>query len=120
MIYANKGLQSIQSQYGNDCVAVAVSDRYTNEEAYLIKEYANKALGTSRVFSFARTDSGLADVLGRDASTATLDELETTELIVVIASDLMESHAVAGMRVRRAVDRGAKLLILSDGDSLLD
>lgn len=120
VIYTNKSLQSLQTQYGKDCVAVAISDSYTNEEVTLIKKYANDALKTSRVFSFARTPSGLADVLGRDASTATLDEMENTQLIVVVASDLMTSHAVAGMRIRRAVERGAKLLMLSDRYSLLD
>jgi len=118
--YTNRNLMSIRNQYGNDSVAVAISERYTNEEAYLIKEYATKAIKTNRVFSFSQMDSGLIDVFGRDASTATIDELEQTELIVVIGSDLYKNHAVLGMRINQAVKRGAKLLLLSTEEGLLD
>lgn len=121
IVYANKNLQSLKTQYGDNCVAVAVSDRYTNEEAYLIKEYAAKAIGTDKVFSFSQADSGLADVFGRDASTATLDEMENTDLVVVaLPESVIQNHAVAGMKIRRAVNRGTKLLLLSAEESLLD
>lgn len=119
VVYANKNLQALQTQYGQDCVAVAVSDRYTNEEAAAVREYANRALKTDRVFSFARAESGLADVLGRDASTCSLDELANTSLILLVGADLMGNHAVAGMKVRRAVENGAKLVILGGNPGLL-
>jgi len=120
VVYTNKSLQSLHTRYGDDCVAVAVSDRYTNEEVFLIKEYANRALKTGRVFSFGRVNSGLVDVFGRDASTATMDELENTELIVVVAPELMRNHAVVGMKIKRAVNNGAKLLLLSTEKGLLN
>ena len=117
---AAKGLQRLQTQYGNDCVAVSISDRYTNEEARLIKQYANQALHTDKVFSYRRVDSGLADVFGRDASTATMEELENTELIVVVSPGNMTNKGVAGMRIRRGVNNGAKLLLVASEESLLD
>ncbi|MCL1905900.1 MAG: FAD-dependent oxidoreductase, partial [Clostridiales bacterium] len=116
----NKRLKDLQAQYGNDSVAVSVSGRCTNEDAYLIREYAAKALKTDNVFSFGRGESGLADVLGRDASTATLDDLDKAELIVAADSGIMKNHGVAGMRIRRAVRKGAGLLLLSSAESLLD
>jgi len=120
----NKSLRGLQENYGNDCVAVAISHRYTNEEAFLITEYAKKALKTSMVFSLGLTDGGLQDVLGNDASTATFDDLNDTELIVVVAPDSEMYRSVAAMRIRRAVRNGAKLLILSSRsepeDILLD
>lgn len=120
----NNSLRSLQSRFGNDCVAVAISDRYTNEEVFLIKEYAEKALKTNKVFSFGQTDSGLADVLGYDASTATLDELEDADLIVVMAPDSDIHRSVVAMKIRRAVRNGAKLMLLPSkmdlGGNLLD
>ena len=118
-VYANKNLQSLQTQYGNDCIAVAISDRYTNEEAFAIKQYANKALHTGKVFSFGRTESGVADVIGYDASTASLEELQGTELILLVGASLMENHGVAGMKVKRAVENGARLVMVGGKDSLL-
>jgi len=118
VIKANKGMQSLQTQYGRQCVAVAVSERYTNEEVFLITRYAREALGVNNVYSFGKTSSGLADVLGRDASTATFDELENAKLIVAVAPGGMAKN-VAAMKIRRAVGRGAKLLLLSPEESLL-
>jgi formate dehydrogenase major subunit len=109
----SQALQRLQAKYGNDCVAVAVSDRYTNEEAFLIKEYAEKSLKAGIVFSFGQADGGLADVLGRDASTAALDDLENTELAVVVAPEPDFHRSVAAMRIRRAIRKGASLLLLS-------
>ncbi|MCL2579391.1 MAG: FAD-dependent oxidoreductase [Oscillospiraceae bacterium] len=121
IVFANKGLQSLQTQYGDDCVAVAISERYTNEEAFLIKEYANKALGTQNVFSLGMVKGGLGDVLDRDASTVTLDEMDNTDLIVVLSPEtLFKNHGVATMRIRKAVARGAKLILLASDESLLD
>ena len=125
---ANKSLRDLRSRYG-DCVAVTVSDRYTNEEIYAVKEYAGKALKTGRVYSFSRAGSGLADVLGRDASTADFDGLEHADLIVVVAPEICGAAGTAGvagvpgvhgvpgvpgMKINRAVDRGAKLLKIDD------
>jgi formate dehydrogenase major subunit len=118
--HISKRLQELQDKYGDDSIAVSVSSRYTNEEAYLIKEYAKEALNTDNVFSFERVKSGLADVLSRDASTAAIEDLDRAELIVAVDSDLMKNYGVAGMRIRSAVRKGAKLLLLSSAASLLD
>ncbi len=120
MEVANRRLLGIKNQYGAEAIAVAISGRHTNEEARAIKQYANDALGTDNVFSFGLVDGGLADVLGKDASTATMDELENAELIVMVGSDPYKNHAVAGMKMRRAAKRGAKLLLVGVGESLLD
>ena len=36
-----KRCQAVAARYGSDAVGVAVSDRYTNEEAYAIKKMAD-------------------------------------------------------------------------------
>jgi len=118
-VYANKNLQGLQTQFGKDCVAVTISERYTNEEAALIKQYAHKVLQTSNVFSFDRTESGLEAVFGADASTATLDELAGAEVIMLIGANLMKNHPVAGMKVRRAAENDGKLIMFGGEDALL-
>ena len=113
----NDGFANIDSA----SVAVAISERYTNEEAEMIKEYANKKLATDKVYSFGLTASGIADVLGKDSSTADFDDLDTSDLIIAVSSEkIMDEHAVAGMRIKRAVKNGAKLIVISENDSLLD
>jgi len=109
----NKSFKNLQEKYGNDSVAVAISGRYTNEEAFLIAEYARKALKTNTIISLGLTDGGICDVLGHDTSSATFDDLENTGLIVAVAPDAEMYRSVPVMRIRRAVKNGAKLLLLS-------
>lgn len=48
MLTAKKA-ESLAAKYGRNAVAVAVSDRYTNEEAYVIKKFAD--LSELRLFA---------------------------------------------------------------------
>lgn len=116
----HKKIQSLQSQYGTHAVAVAVSDRYTSEEAFLIQQYIQKGLGLDHIYSFGVTDSGLKDVLGNDASTVDFDQMMQTDLILLVNTDLRKPHGVAGMKIRRAVKQGAKLIALNDFASPAD
>ena len=65
MVTAKKA-QAIGAKYGKDAVAVAISDRYTNEEAYAIKKFAD-IIG-AKTLSFNNRKNGIAEVLGFDAS----------------------------------------------------
>lgn len=120
IILANKRLQALQTQYGKDSVAVTISDRYTNEQARLIKDYANKALGTDNVFSAGKLCSGVSEVLGCDCSTVDFEELKNTDCILLVESNINKPHAVAGFAVRRAVQNGAKLVVINSFDSAAD
>jgi len=100
-------LRSLQAEYGNDCVALAISGRYTNEEAFLIRHYAQSALQTSRVYSLGLTNNGIEDVFGRNASTASMNDLENAQLIIAIEPQDGILRSTAAMRIRRAVRRGA-------------
>jgi len=119
--YTNKQLQNLQDKYGNESIAVAISGSYTNEEAVLIKEYAQNVLKTDHIFSFGYTKSGISEVLGHDASTASFDDLQNADLIIVLSPEsFTKNHAVVGMKIRKAANKGAKLLLISQKESLLD
>ena len=120
VIYTNKSIQGLQARFGKDCIAVSISERYTNEEVGLIHQYAKKALQTSNVFSFGRTTSAMEEVFGTDASTATIEELAGADVIMLVGCNLMQNHAVVGMKVRRAVEKGAKLITIGTKDMLLE
>ena len=113
LMHVTKRAESISFKYGADALAVSVSDKYTNEEIYIIEQYADKVLKTKNVFSFGAARSGLKEVLGYDASTTTFDELTQTDVIVLICDDIVNSHTMAGIRVKKAVENGAKLILIS-------
>lgn len=112
-IFIAKKLQSTAVRHGSDALAVSVSDKLTNEEIYLAKKYANEILKTDTVFSYGLNRSGVEAVTGYDGSTSKIEELLSTEVIVLVGTDLMKEHAVLGVRVRQAIERGAKTIVIS-------
>lgn len=120
LLYTAKKAQSLTLLQGTDALAISVSDRYTNEEIYLASEFGKKVLKTKNILSFNHRASGIKEVLGYDASTNTFDELMATETIVLIGSDVMKDHTIVGLKIRRAVQQGAKLIVINPFDSLAD
>ncbi|MBQ4346861.1 MAG: FAD-dependent oxidoreductase, partial [Firmicutes bacterium] len=117
-IYTAKRAQGVAMRYGADSVGVAVSERHTNEEAALIKKYANEILGTSNVFSFAAKESGLERTIGFDGSTVSPKELESAELIITICTDLTNKQLPLGALIRKAQKNGAKLVSVTVAPSV--
>ena len=111
-----KKCQSIAAKYGKDAVAVAISDRYTNEEAYAIREMA-RVMG-AKTLCFNNRASGLAPVLGFDASPNTRDELLSTDLILKIGYQ-PTANPMINMKIKGAVENGAKVIEVPEEMSAL-
>ncbi len=109
-VYTAKKVQSAFIKHGREKVGVSVSDRYTNEEAYVFKGLAD-TLGAN-VFSFNNRKSGLESVLGMDASPNTIDELLSTNLILLVGFS-PNDNPVAMLKIRQAVNNGAKLMVIN-------
>ncbi|MCG0275346.1 MAG: FAD-dependent oxidoreductase [Thermosediminibacteraceae bacterium] len=119
LLYAARKARGISALYGKESLAVFVSPGLTNEEIFMACEFA-RALGTPHVASFGNTTSGLKDVLGIDASTNSLDELSSTDVVLLVGCRVMEDYTVAGLKIREALKRGAKLVIINPEPSVLD
>ena len=113
-IYLAKKLQSSAVKFGKDSLAVSISDKLTTEEIYLAKKYAEKVAGAGTVFSYNYRKNGVKDVIGSDISTCKIDELLSTNVIVLVGTDIMNDHASFGVKVRQAVKRGAKLIVINN------
>ena len=110
-----KTMQSLKLQYGPEAVAVAISDRYTNEEIFIAKEFASRFLGTENITSFNRNYGGIEEVLGYDASSSTFNEIEHAEFILVAGAHMMKDHTIAALKVKKAVEKGARLVVVNEG-----
>lgn len=117
---AAKKMQSLKMQYGGEAVGVSISDRYTNEEIFIAKKFAEDFLDTKYITSFNRNYGGIADVLGYDASPNTFDELKLAEYIILVGSDIMKDHTIAALKVKEAVLNGSKLVVINDFNSQVD
>lgn len=110
MVVSAKKMESIKIRHGAGSTAVAISDRYTNEEAYAIKKLAD--LMGAKAFCFNSRHNALEDVLGIDASPNTIDELLSTEVILV-AGFMKNRSAVIWNKIRQAAANGAKVIVIN-------
>lgn len=114
MIVTAKALEAVKVRHGEGSIAVAISDRYTNEEAYVMKKFA-ETVG-AKVFSFNNRHNALADVLGIDASPNTIDELLSTEVILV--PGFIKKHSpVIWNKIKQAQEAGAKVIVINTGEA---
>ena len=100
-----KKAQSAYAEYGPGSVAVSVSDRLTNEEAYAAETLA-RALG-ARVFSFNNRTSAASEIYGKPAS-SDLAEIRHTEYILLVGVDFSENPVLA-MELRKAALAGVRI-----------
>lgn len=110
-------LQRIVRQHGADSIGVLGSSRATNEENYLAQKFARAALGTNNVDCCARvchapTATAMKMTLGTGAATNSYDDIELAEAILVCGTNSTENHPIIGARIKQAVRRGAKLIVI--------
>ena len=109
MLTAKKA-EALAAKYGKDAVAVAVSDRYTNEEAYVIKKFAD-AIG-AKTLCFNNRENGLEKVLSVNASPNTIDELLSAE-VILCAGFIAKENQVIRLKLKEAAKNGAKVILIN-------
>ena len=114
-LVAERARETVE-RHGADALAGLSSARCTNEENYLFQKLFRAAIGTNNVDHCARlchasTVAGLAKTLGSGAMTGTIRDIDNAEAIFVTGSNTTETHPVIGSRIRRAVARGARLVV---------
>lgn len=109
-VLVTKKAEALAAKYGRDAVAVSISDRYTNEEAYAMKKFAD-AIG-AKTLCFNNRENGLKKVLGVDASPNTIDELLSAE-VILCAGFLAKENQVIRLKLKQAAANGAKVILVS-------
>ena len=111
------GLREIRSRHGPDAIAFLNSPRCSNEEAYLMQKLARAVIGTNNVDHGAGVYSHnsinvLLGMLGAPATTNSIGELASSDVIVVDGADLAQHMPTIAGIVIRARLRGAKLVVI--------
>ena len=110
-------LSRIRQKEGSQALGFFSSAKCTNEENYLMQKFARAVIKTNNIDHCARlchasTVAGLASTFGSGAMTNSIDEIEDTEVIVVIGSNTTEQHPLIARRILRAVrEKGARLIV---------
>ncbi|MCP4375160.1 MAG: molybdopterin-dependent oxidoreductase, partial [bacterium] len=111
-----KRFAEISAESGPDALAGLASAKCTNEENYVFQKFIRAVIGTNNVDHCARlchssTVAGLARSFGSGAMTNSIEDFDVTDCIFVIGSNTTECHPIIGSAIKRAVARGAKLIV---------
>jgi formate dehydrogenase alpha subunit len=111
-------LKQVKDEHGPDSISILGSSKCSNEDNYVLQRFARTVLGTNNIDNGARLCSsasrvGLGSSLGFSGTTNYLNDLEQTDLILVVGADPESSAPVVGYAIKRAVkQRGVKLLLI--------
>jgi formate dehydrogenase major subunit/NADH-quinone oxidoreductase subunit G len=105
---------------GGSAVAALATPRLTNEELSLFKKLLVDTVGTKNFdhaagYAHAALTDGFARSFGATASSASILDVQKSDLLLVVKTDTYETHPVVGFEINMAVkNKGVKLNIISD------
>lgn len=110
-------LQQISNEHGPNSIGVLGSSRATNEENYLTQKFARLVVGTNNVDCCARvchtpTAAAMKLMLGTGAATNAYNDIEIAKTILVCGANATANHPIVGARIKQAVLKGAKLIVI--------
>jgi formate dehydrogenase major subunit len=110
-------LKEIRARDGANAIAGISSARCTNEENYLMQKFIRAVVGTNNIDCCARvchapTAFGMQQSFGTGAATNSVDDLERTDLIVLVGANPTEAHPVTGARIKQRVMKGVPMIVI--------
>jgi formate dehydrogenase major subunit len=110
-------LRALVDTHGPGAVAAVSSSRCTNEENYLLQKVFRAALGTNNIDNCSRvchspTSMGLIRSFGESGGTNSYEDIELARCLLVTGANPTEGHPVVGARLKEAVLRGARLVVI--------
>lgn len=111
-------LGALQATHGRDTVAVFGGGGLTNEKAYQLGKLARVALGTSQVdyngrWCMSSAASAANQALGLDRGLPfPLADVEQTDVLVLVGSNLAETMPPAGRHLDRLRERGGHVVVV--------
>ena len=100
------------------------SAKCSNEEAYLFQKlirtrFRNNNIDHCTRLCHASSVAALIEGIGSGAVTATFNEVEHADVIMIIGANPTENHPVAATFFKQAAKRGAKLIVIDPRGSAL-
>ena len=100
-------------------MGLLLSPALTNEELYLWQKFARTVWGTPHIDHrgsavWAPVQEILTQRLGLTGMTNPTEDLLNSSGIILLGSQIMETHPIVGLKVRQAVQKGARLLVIDE------
>ena len=115
--FAASGLARVADDHGGEAIAGFGSAKCSNEEAYLFQKLIRTRFHTNNIdhctrLCHASSVAALIEGIGSGAVTATFNEVENADVIMIIGANPTENHPVAATFFKQAAKRGAKLIVI--------
>jgi formate dehydrogenase alpha subunit len=110
---AAQGLARHRGRFG-----ALASAKATNEDGYLVQKFCRVVMGTNDVDHCTRlchspsVEAMLAS-MGSGATSNSYQDYEEAGCLMVVGADASSNHPVIAVRLRRAVSRGARLIVVN-------
>lgn len=115
---AVRRLKTACTNLSGEEIAVFVSPRLTNEDAYMVQRFARAVLKTNNITSFGQVLNPKL-VADHILSTATYDDVETASVIIAAGLDTDADHFVIELRIKDAIRRGARFIYIHHEENRL-
>ncbi len=114
---AADGFRQIKDTQGPQALGGFGTAKGSNEEAYLVQKLIRTGFGTNSVDHCARlchssSVVALFDQIGSGGVTAAFTQCDNADVLMVVGTNSARSHPVAASFFRRAVRRGAKMIVI--------
>ncbi len=105
------------SKYRKEKFACIVSPQNTNEDIFLFKLFTHEVMksdniAVSSVFGENGFKNAIQEIQKAHIPTATIDDIDKSDLIVIWGGDISVSHPIVSFRVQQAQNAGAKLIVV--------
>lgn len=127
---AAEGLKRIQATHGAEAVGAVTGPELANEPAWLLVRLMRGLLKSPhldhrrgqawRQGSSSSASPGVGDLVEAIPASATIAGLDTAQVVVVAGVDPAERMPVLDLRIKKALKRGAKLVVLGPEPTALD
>ena len=112
-------MTDIKETHGNDSIGFIASSKCSNEENYLFQKLARSVFGTNNIDNCSRycqtpASTGLMRTVGIGGDAGTIEDIESSELVLVVGANPAESHPVLATRIKRANKLFNQKLIVFD------
>ena len=99
------------------------SGRTTNEDLYVLQKFARCVMKTNNMdnssrFCHSTTVPGLLSTVGAGVMETSIISIEKADCIVLAGVNIHETYPLIGRRVKRAKDRGAKVIVIDPRETV--
>ncbi|MBF0359081.1 MAG: formate dehydrogenase subunit alpha [Magnetococcales bacterium] len=107
----------IRDLSGADALAVVSSARCTNEENFILQKFTRTVFKTNNIDNCARvchspSAFALGAALGTGAGTNSFEDIDSSDVLLLVGANPTEAHPVLGARIKQAVLKGCKLIVI--------